>query len=168
MRPLRFSYKLPLALVFGLVCLCLVSVLGSFGFLGDSFKVTGKTQIFGCLMTLAIAGYLALSPRDRQVQISDAGVTLYNVLLPPFVSVSFSWDEVLEVHSSDKELLFVTRRGHYKLEHWLCSGDFEFSSTARHYVQARRQVEEKWQALRRERKLRRWHLQNQRRASQDS
>jgi len=126
--------------------------------------VTGETQILSCLMVLAIVGYLALSPRDRQVQISDAGVTLHNVLLPPFVSVSFSWDEVLDVRSSDKELLFVTRRGQYRLEHWLCSSDFEFSSTARHYVQARRQVEDKWLSLRRERKLQRLHKQAQRRA----
>jgi len=165
---MNFSYKIPLSLCVVVLGGCFVVMLGAYGFFDDSFKANLRTQVTTTLLFLVAASYLAISPRDRRVQLSDTGITLHSVLLSPFKSVSFSWDDVVDVQISSEELIFVTRRGRYKLSQWLCWDDFEFSMTPRNYLRARDWAQGQWTDIRRERKLRRWHLQNQRRLNRDA
>ena len=104
--------------------------------------------------------------RYRRAQLSNERLVLPKVWLPPFRETRFICDEVQDLKKTGDGLVLITRRGSFKLSKLLCKDDFGFATTPRNYLRARDWAMGRWTDIRRERKLRRWHQQNQRRASQ--
>lgn len=164
---MNFSYKIPLGNALAGLGIWLFIVLGSYGYLGDSFEQTLKAQLITLLIFIGAVAYLALAPRNRRVQLSDECLVIPKVLFPPFRETRFTWDDVQDLKETADGLVFFTRRGSFKLSKLLCKGDFEFAMTPRNYLRASDWAKDRWIDIRRERELRRWHQQNPRRAGRN-
>lgn len=135
---MEISYKIPkgyIALILGAGVFLL---LGTFGYLDDSFKQTASAQWISLSVFFGAVLYFCITPRNRKIVASETGISVPNVLLPPYTTKRCHWKDVLSHRvkydkNGNETLILKTRSGKIKIHSLLCFKDYEISSTSSSY-----------------------------------
>lgn len=129
---MKFDYKIPLSHILLIGILLLLFVLGTYGYMGDSFNQTESMRFFSKFVLAAWLIFCFLSPRGRKIVIDEQGITVPNILLPPYRSITITWKEIQHVDSVFNQnmtttLLLKTKSRVVKIHSWLFLADFEMA-----------------------------------------
>ncbi|WP_444956870.1 hypothetical protein [Microbulbifer sp. ZKSA002] len=142
---MEISYKIPMGYIKLILLGSFVMVLGSFGYLGDSFNQTRSINVLSlwCFFG-SVAYFLMVSPRNRKVIANDAGVYVPSIFLPFTSDASCKWDDILDYSFNYKAhypaLVLHTSHGDIKIYSFLCFRDGELDILASDFLELKEYI----------------------------
>jgi hypothetical protein len=129
---MSFEYRIPKIHIIFILGLSLGFVLGSQGFLDDSFKQNTFTKSSSLVIFIILLFWIIKSPRARHIVINDEGIDIPSILLPPYDSSFINWNEIVDaftrnLRNGNVEMILLTKTKKFKVKSWLSQGHYEIS-----------------------------------------
>lgn len=128
---MEISYKIPIWYIIVALCLGAIFPLGSFGYLDDSFNQSEGVRWGTLLAFCGAALYFFITPRNKKIIVSESGISIPNILFPPYTVRHHQWKDVaihdIRHHKGSAVLILKTSYGYKKIYSLLCFRNFEFS-----------------------------------------
>ncbi|WP_139214080.1 hypothetical protein [Atopomonas hussainii] len=110
----------------------LIFVLGTHGYIGESFSQSTDAQVFSFLSSVVVGAWLAASPRNKSIVISESGIEIPRILLPPYNTSKICWHDLYAAETKINQngtyaVILKSKKQTLKIESWLCLGDFELA-----------------------------------------
>ena len=129
---IEVAYRIPMSHVLLFIGFLLIFVLGTHGYLGESFSQSTDAQILSLLSSVVVGAWLLATPRNKSIVISENGVEIPRILLPPYNTSKICWHDLYATETKLNQngtytVILKGKKQKLKIESWLCLGDFEFA-----------------------------------------
>lgn len=122
----EYVYRISIGLRVICCFVCGVILLGSYGYLGDSFVSDNYTKTLSLSVSLPLLLITFLSPyKNSYIEIHDNYITIPSLFIPPFTTKRMSYSEInsVDFHSDDngmESLILRTKNGKAKINGYFC------------------------------------------------
>ncbi len=131
---MEISYRIPKAYMVLAYVVGVVSLLGAFGYLDDSFQQTTYTQGLSLLIFFGAVIYFYFTPKDRKIVATETSISVPKILFPPYKTIRCRWKDIVSYRTKrddhgNETLILTTRSGNIKINSLFCIKDPEVSYT---------------------------------------
>lgn len=100
---MRISYKLPLIGIIAILGATLVVLLGVHGYIDESFNQSPGSQTYTLIILAVEVVYFTFTPRNREILVNIDGISIPNILLPPYIIKHLNWKDIKRIETKSIE-----------------------------------------------------------------